>query len=30
MLPNGVLGLCNPIECSGDQQPPCFVCRSQH
>jgi hypothetical protein len=30
MLPNGVLGLCNPVECAGDQQPPCFVCRSQH
>jgi hypothetical protein len=30
MLPNGVLGLCNPVECAGDQLPPCFVCRSQH
>jgi hypothetical protein len=29
-LAEGLLGVCDPIECSDGQSPPCFVCRSQH
>lgn len=28
--PNGVLGVCDVVECSQGQPPPCLVCRSQH
>jgi thioredoxin 1 len=30
VLPSGVLGICDPVECTGDSPPPCLVCRSQH
>jgi hypothetical protein len=30
VLPSGVLGICDPVECTGDAPPPCLVCRSQH
>jgi hypothetical protein len=29
-LASGVLGVCDTVECAGDQTPPCLVCRSQH
>jgi hypothetical protein len=30
MLPTGVLGVCNPVDCAEGQPAPCLVCRSQH
>jgi hypothetical protein len=30
VLSSGVLGVCNPVECTGDMPEPCLVCRSQH
>lgn len=27
---NGVLGVCDVVECAANQAPPCLVCRSQH
>jgi hypothetical protein len=30
VLPNGVLGVCDSVECTEGQAPPCLVCRSQH
>jgi hypothetical protein len=30
VLSSGVLGVCNPVECSANQTEPCLVCRSQH
>ena len=29
-LKTGVLGVCDVVECSVAQPPPCLVCRSQH
>ena len=28
--PNGVLGVCDSVECMEGAKPPCLVCRSQH
>lgn len=30
VLANGVLGICNPVDCPEGQAAPCLVCRSQH
>jgi hypothetical protein len=30
LLDNGVLGVCDVVECEPDKTPPCLVCRSQH
>lgn len=30
VLPTGVLGVCDSVECAEGQAPPCLVCRSQH
>ena len=30
MLPTGVLGICDLVECENGQTPPCLVCRTQH
>jgi hypothetical protein len=30
VLPTGVLGVCNPVDCTEGQPAPCLVCRSQH
>ena len=30
VLPTGVLGVCDSVECADGQTPPCLVCRSQH
>ena len=29
-LPNGVLGVCDVVECTEAATPPCLTCRSQH
>ena len=29
-LGQGVLGVCDPVDCQPDQTAPCFVCRPQH
>jgi hypothetical protein len=30
VLANGVLGICDPVDCPDGQTPPCLICRSQH
>jgi hypothetical protein len=30
VLPSGVLGVCNPVDCTEGQPAPCLVWRSQH
>jgi hypothetical protein len=30
VLPSGVLGVCNPVDCAQGQPEPCLICRSQH
>jgi hypothetical protein len=30
VLPSGVLGICNVVDCAEGQSAPCLVCRSQH
>jgi hypothetical protein len=30
MQPNGVLGVCDVVECAQGQPEPCLTCRSQH
>jgi len=30
VLPTGVLGVCNTVDCAENQPAPCLVCRSQH
>jgi hypothetical protein len=30
LMPSGVLGVCNVVDCRADQVEPCLVCRSQH
>jgi hypothetical protein len=30
MLPSGVLGICDMVECADDSSTSCLVCRSQH
>jgi hypothetical protein len=29
-MPNGVLGVCNAVDCAEGHVAPCLVCRSQH
>jgi hypothetical protein len=29
-LADGLLGVCDPVDCSAGQSAPCFVCRPQH
>jgi hypothetical protein len=29
-LPSGVLGVCDPVDCTVGQSEPCLICRSQH
>jgi hypothetical protein len=30
VLPSGVLGVCNIVDCAAGQLEPCLICRSQH
>ena len=30
VLPSGVLGVCNTVDCAPGQPEPCLICRSQH
>lgn len=30
VLPTGVLGVCNAVDCAEGKPAPCLVCRSQH
>lgn len=30
LLPSGVLGICDSVECVDGKSPPCLICRSQH
>jgi hypothetical protein len=30
VMPTGVLGVCNLVDCAEGQPAPCLVCRSQH
>jgi hypothetical protein len=30
VLPTGVLGVCNVVDCAEGQPAPCLICRSQH
>jgi hypothetical protein len=30
VMPSGVLGVCNAVDCAEGQAAPCLVCRSQH
>ena len=30
VLPSGVLGICDNVDCAAGKAPPCLVCRSQH
>jgi hypothetical protein len=30
VLPTGVLGVCNTVDCAEGQPAPCLICRSQH
>lgn len=30
LLPSGVLGVCDNVECAAGQAAPCLACRSQH
>jgi hypothetical protein len=30
MLPSGVLGVCNVVDCTQGQPEPCLICKSQH